>query len=275
MAFDLKLMRFCDHIQVEDRFLEPDGRTIKLLAPMSNSFLTRLFRNDTEVKKDIQITVNGRVVINPYAWTVTVDPGSSSDYYNQPVPKSLIETRKSIYLNNVSEVKDDLWRVQYQTMPEYCRKCHNISVIDDMAFSVGRLSVVRDAEKLGQDLRKMVITKKTSNRFHQWYGTYFVDYIGRGFAGSLSLSQLYSELNDGIANLIRLQEQQMAFQFLTKGERVKRLLNMNISRLEGDPTFVEVVVNLETEAGEKIEISTLVNIKKGPLYFSDTNFNRL
>ena len=275
MAFDLKLTRFCNHIQVEERFLEPDGRTIKLYAPMSNAFLTRVFRNDVEVKKDAQITVNGRVIDNLYAWSVIVDPGNSSDYYNQPVSKSLIETRKSIYLNNVSDVKDDLWRVQYQTMPEYCRKCHNLSVIDDMVYSVGRLAVVRDAEKLGQDLRKMVVTKKNSNKYHLWYGTYFVDYIGRGFAGSLSLSQLYSELNDGIANLIRLQEQQMAFQYLTKGERVKRLLGMNISRLEGDPTFVEVKVDLETEASEKISISTLVDIRKGPLYFSDTNFNRL
>ena len=143
----------------------------------------------------------------------------------------------------------------------------------DIKFNnLGKAVVVRDEQKLIQDIETMVTTVLGSNPFHKSIGTNIKSLIGQKVFDLRSIrAQLSKEIVDGINKYVNMQDKQIEFQTVTAKETFFKLLN-----IEADPTREDVPslwnINITFQ---NLEGSVLVDeVDVGPLTLNEILFGK-
>lgn len=238
MTFDFNYLTACDHTIRDRVFIEPDGRTIKVIYPMASTQV-RLFRNGLEILRDHGV----------YGWVLIKDLEGASDIYVSEIATTAEEAKRSVRLNSESKVLDDTWEVLYITPLEFCRKCSGTKILNDWSLDqAGRLKVVVNEEKLAQDLRKLLITIKASHLEHAWYGSTLPVLVGSRFIAGLDI-RLAAEIQEALERYVKVQTKQAFFQSLTPNEKIRELSGIKVSRGTGDNSDILLIeINIITDA---------------------------
>jgi phage baseplate assembly protein W len=118
----------------------------------------------------------------------------------------------------------------------------------------GTLQTVQDNEKLVQDVLKILLTSKGSNKIFRWYGSL----LGTRIIGNLlNASQLETEIarsvQESLSNLIALQQTQSRSQYVSAGEMIATIRGVSVLRDETDPRIYEIGVSVLTRKLNVIE----------------------
>jgi phage baseplate assembly protein W len=245
MAYDFKYIALCDHRIRDRRYIEPDGRTIKLNYPSSKPKIT-LLRNSSVVEQDDPL----------YGYFFELDQEGSSDFYNEDIPTSLDDRKRSVILNQESKSLDDLWEVYYTVPVDMCRKCQGTKVVMDWSFDrAGKLNKVIDEEKLAQDLKKLFLTIRSSHLEHPWYGTTLNGLISIKLLTGLDI-RIAAELQETLERFVQVQSKQSIFQDLSSREIVRELLNIDVRRGTGnDADSIYIDIALQTDAATNANVT--------------------
>lgn len=125
----------------------------------------------------------------------------------------------------------------------------------------GSLRTVSDNEKLRQDIVKILITELGENKFHPSYGSK-VGSIEIGHVPDQELLELdlSASTENSIRNLINLQRTQARRQFLTPGETIVDIVNINVERDLLDPRMYNVFISVLTQRLTLLTESVTVRI---------------
>lgn len=112
----------------------------------------------------------------------------------------------------------------------------------------GDLETVFDNKKLRQDIVKILLTRVGENKFHPSYGSK-VGALEVGFVPDRELIEmdLNSSVEDAIKYLIRAQQNQQKYQYLTPGEIIVGIKNINVERDLADPRMYNVNISVFTK----------------------------
>lgn len=116
----------------------------------------------------------------------------------------------------------------------------------DLVISGGDLRVVRDSEKLIQDLLKVSLTTAGSNPLFPWYGSYVSrTLIGSSLDSSITIQVAQSQLQTAIQNLKSLQEAQVkSGQRVSADEQINSIMDISINRNSNDPRLFDVKIKV-------------------------------
>ena len=235
MSFDLNLTTPCDHrIFRELTVLDSDARTLTLEMPVA-----------AEAPVKVYATEN---IVPPGMYTIANDD---------------LSMRKIIKFKDKWKSPTDYFETTYVTLPEYCSKCSGIRFIDDISYNVkGDLLTVRDEKLLMQNVEKFTVTRTGSNSFHAFVGTGLVGLIGSKITNAEFLnSQIKSEET---RTLQKLQELQTTYQAtgrtVTKGELLKSVENIQVTRDADDPTIFRMDVAVMSVSGKTVEFTQYLKV---------------
>lgn len=112
------------------------------------------------------------------------------------------------------------------------------------------LAVVRDTDKLVQDIKKMVRTPLGGNPFFPWYGspvskTLIGNPLNMTMLGTISSDQLRSSLTT-LQKLQKIQAQKG--QVVTAAEMLAAVQDVDINRNSVDPRYIRVTIKALTRA---------------------------
>lgn len=112
------------------------------------------------------------------------------------------------------------------------------------------VAVVRDTDKLVQDIKKIARTPLGGNPFFPWYGspiskTLIGNPLGMTVLGTIASSQLRSSLTT-LQKIQKIQAQ--SGQVVTPAEMLAAVQEVKIERNQVDPRFVRVVIKALTRA---------------------------
>ena len=131
----------------------------------------------------------------------------------------------------------------------------------DIYFSSsGSLNLVSKNSKLRQDMLKIILTEIGENKFHRGYGS-AIGKLSIGTAAGKDLVELdlKSSVENAIRKLMSLQKAQSSRQYLSPGEIIVSIVNIDAGRDSLDPRMYNVFVSVLT--GELTEIRELVTVK--------------
>lgn len=132
----------------------------------------------------------------------------------------------------------------------------------DIVFNKdGDVSTVFDNAKLRQDIVKILLTKPGENKFHPLYGSNTgALQVGHIADQALLELDLSSSAEDAIRYLIRLQQQQQKYQYLTAGEIIVGIKNISVVRDLLDPRMYNIFISVYTKNLTTIEETIPVRI---------------
>jgi len=118
----------------------------------------------------------------------------------------------------------------------------------------GALAVVRDSEKLKQDVLKIIITPLGGNIGHPWYGSNVgLTMIGNIFDKDFTLDTATAQLQNAIETLQIIQKTQAQTQSVTAAESIMVVKDVYINSNPTDPRILEVKVTVLSGALTPIE----------------------
>ena len=134
-------------------------------------------------------------------------------------------------------------------------------VSGDLVLDQGDLRVVRDSEKLIQDLLKIALTSAGSNPLQPWYGSFISrTLIGSPLTTSIIVQVAQSQLQNAIENLRTLQQSQVkSFQNITPDEQINSILDISINRNQNDPRVFDVRIKVLSKGFKPITTAFTVN----------------
>jgi phage baseplate assembly protein W len=125
----------------------------------------------------------------------------------------------------------------------------------------GDLDVVLDNEKIRQDIIKILLTKLGENKYHTYYGSSLGALeIGGVPDREIVEGDLLRMTEESMAVLMRLQSNQAGIQYITPGETIVDILNVDIDRDVSDPRGYNVSVTVLTRKLTKVTESVTVRI---------------
>jgi hypothetical protein len=133
---------------------------------------------------------------------------------------------------------------------------HGMLVLD----TNGDLSRVDKAEKLLQDILKMLITPLGTNYFAPWYGSAAGNVIGNildnNFAASLTSSQIRASLE----TLSKMQAIQAKNQYLSPEEQIAAIRESTFRQNTVDPRYISIVASVVNKAFQQVNTTLDVAI---------------
>lgn len=120
--------------------------------------------------------------------------------------------------------------------------------------SDGSIKTVRNTEKLKQDILKISLTPLGSNPFHQWFGnTLTTRVIGKMLDASQIDTETKTALQEGISNIIALQQAQSKFQFVSPAEQIAAIKQIQVIRDQSDPRQFQIYILILTKLLTTVE----------------------
>ena len=228
------------------------------ILPLYQSFNETFY--DT-LNNSVYVTVNGEKVqvleLDPEKGYVKISYKPQKDdivlvtYYYQALP----------YSDRIS--------IDYVTTQEYCNKCQgNADLSDYIVDNVGNYVKVEFEEKLIQDLKKIVITVKGSDKNATWYGTIFNTIVGLKQIPNYLKTRISSEIISALSNLKNAQIQQEQYQEVSDEEFLDYIKNITVNVSEIDSSYYTATVSVVNQAGRaySAENINLNNSAKRKLY---------
>jgi len=165
-----------------------------------------------------------------------------------------------------TQKNSDRITIDYGTSLEYCVKCQgNSDLADYLVDSLGEYVTIEREEKLIQDLKKISITIKGSDKVATWYGTVFNTIIGTKQLPSYLKTRIAGELISALSNLKNAQIQQEQYQEVSDEEFINFIRNIEVTISDVDITYYTATVNVVNQAGKEYEATidlTQLNSKK-------------
>jgi len=238
MSYDSKIQNKCDHRINWDRSeLNSDRRTVQLTRPVA-------------AVSSVSLRINN-IVIDPNLYGVVTE--------RAPLSLALKSSIRVEYI-----VKD--WRplieVSYVTYANNCPKCLALNTVDDVVYTAsGDIKMVKKEYLLLQVLEKAIVTKVTSNPFHDWYGTGLHSLIGTKITDmSFIRTKIIDQVSSAIEKIKTVQKQYVASnRKVESGELFGQLLSLTVDPTE-DPTMVAVSVVFTAQSGQTLEYSQLIDL---------------
>ena len=156
--------------------------------------------------------------------------------------------KKEMYFNGVADIS-------YLTEKDNCRRCSGTGVENDFRYSEkGDIKTIKDHNLLYQSISKVLLTEISSNPYHIWYGSNAMTLIGRKVSSSV-VQSLKSSVRDALSSFKNVQDQQASVQNLTLKERLRRVINIEVSTIGEDETSYLVSVVVESMSSEQVSIN--------------------
>lgn len=161
-----------------------------------------------------------------------------------------------------SEQSSDIISVDYLVSINKCRKCKRTGQVNDFDHDkLGETIIVQKEQKMLQDLLKMTLAIKGSNKAHPWRGTSFMSFLGTTRLSSYYETKFKGELIELGEKIKDLQTQQAQYQQVDNEEFFSFLDNITVQQSSIDPNFYEINADVISQAGTSISLDT-------SLYFS-------
>jgi len=128
--------------------------------------------------------------------------------------------------------------------------------------SNGDIATVENGEKLTQDLLKILTTEIGANSFFPAYGSPITQsMIGRAFDQVFFKSIADSQLRFSVANLQRLQAEQMKNnQVVTAQEQIAAIQSVDVNQNDIDPRFFNINLVVVSKAFRRVPASFSVSL---------------
>lgn len=132
----------------------------------------------------------------------------------------------------------------------------------DIPIKNGSLVLVRDQEKLVQDILKLLFTETGELKAHPWYGTPMLSKaIGSAFDYELLQREVVSAIQYGLNNLKVLQDlQERDNQYVSPREKLSKIGLVEVIFDPNDKRKMIVKIEVATRSNELITESFVVNI---------------
>jgi hypothetical protein len=180
-------------------------------------------------------------------WSLVYDPSTLSD-----------RPTRLIVFDRPLRSASDYAEISYTTLRQDCRRCGGAGVENDWRYgTTGEVVQVRDEALLIQELQKLFVTVRGSNRFHPQYGTGLIESVGKklvlqGFAQNLIVNDLYESFSRW-QEIKRKQEEQVG-QEVTDAEFPFRLLRATVAQNQDDPTVINVSLTIQSRSRKTLQI---------------------
>lgn len=150
-----------------------------------------------------------------------------------------------------------VFKLTYSTIQRRCRRCQTFGIENDYRFDQqGRALLIGNENLLNQALLKILTTRRGSNPFHTFYGSILLDQIGQK-----ALSGTAVAINEDVLRTLdtfkRLQTVQGRFQNITAKERLARVLSVNVTPKQDDPTVFKINIVGTNASGDPVSITTV------------------
>jgi len=238
MSQEVAIFRICDHFVTEDLlFINSDFQSISINRPIGS-------QKNFELKRDgFVIPTTSR----NYGYSLAIDPNNNA--------------LQVVQFKKLQQSSDDFFELSYYTVQGWCPKCNTLNVYFDWVFdNSGRLVLIKNEQKLLQDVIKGTLTIEGSNTYHTWYGTVLQSLIGGKIANFPNLQVLLgNDVRDFINNLKSLQAKQALIQTVTPQEMINNLVSINVSQNPANPDLVEISIIISNVAGDVREITRVIN----------------
>jgi hypothetical protein len=182
-------------------------------------------------------------------WSLVIDPSTSVS----PRPTRLIVFDEPLKGYN------DFVQVSYTTQYQDCRRCGGLNYENDWRYgNTGETANVTDEALLLQETQKLMFTRRGSNPFHTWYGTYIVDTVGKKIAnGSILQNQIVTDITTTFTRWqsIKQQQETVVGQYLSDEEYPYRLLQTTVTQDTSDPTLLYVSMTIQNRSTKPIQIT--------------------
>jgi len=212
MSIDSKIENICDHqINEEQLEIDPDLKTLRIPRTLGS--------------RDVLLRVNG-FPIEPdndlFGWSIQNDE------------ISLFTKRSKLVFKNKRKSIDDFYVVTYFSQPKFCPKCQGLRVLNDEGYTkLGKISTVKNEEKLLQEVKKGLATFLGSNPFHLWIGTQIHTMIGtKIFNVDLIRARIVEEVSKYLEKYIDVQLQQGGYQEVTAREAFGHIISIEVEPLD-------------------------------------------
>lgn len=212
MSIDSKIENICDHqIHEEQLEISIDLKTIRIPRTMSSKNVT-LFINGYKIPADHA----------KFGWSIQNDE------------TAMYTKRSKLVFNNKRKSLDDFYTLSYQSVAKFCPKCKGLQVHNDEEYtSLGKIKLVKNEEKLLQEVKKGIATHLGSNPFHQWIGTQIHTLVGsKVFSVDLIKGKVIEEVTRYLERYIDVQIKQGNYQEVTAREAFGQILSLE---MEPDP----------------------------------------
>lgn len=251
MSQEISIFRTCDHYVTEDlTFINSDYRTITISRLIGNqrSFIVK--RNGFDIDPDSE----------QFGFSLERDPTYVDQYgYGNSGPQG---QRLMLKFKKRQKSNDDFYELSYYTTVGWCPKCNSLSIYFDWVFDDrGRLFMIKNEEKLIQDVIKGTLTVKGSNTYHTWYGTILDTLIGgklANFSSSQGISSqrnlqvlLGNDVTTFLNNLKKLQLQQKSVQTVTDKELLDQIILISVQQNPQNPGLVEISIKISNVDASK------------------------
>ena len=125
----------------------------------------------------------------------------------------------------------------------------------------GKLAVVRDSEKLKQDILKLIVTPIGGNKANPWYGSDANKFlIGNIYDLDFAKDAATEQLRSAIENLKTLQQQQLKTQFISAAESIAAINDIYINTNAADRRALEVKISILSFALTALEVNFLIKL---------------
>lgn len=116
----------------------------------------------------------------------------------------------------------------------------------DLVIKNGNIQLVKDSEKLIQDILKLCVTTAGTNPLQPWYGSFLSrTLIGNAMDTSILVQISKSQLNTALDNLKNLQAIQVkSFQKVSADEQIGSILDISVSRNSVDPRLYNIQIKV-------------------------------
>lgn len=131
-------------------------------------------------------------------------------------------------------------------------------LIDDL----GQLSLVRNINKVAQDVIRVITTTKGSDPLNTAYGiSSLTRAIGAMQATGTLAATLEAEITTSLNNLIAEQDRLALIQTLTTAERIQQIDSVVVTLEPADPRQLNVAISMTLESLEPITLSTSLQLQ--------------
>jgi phage baseplate assembly protein W len=208
----------------------------------------------------VELSINGFLIEDPtnetYGFVLVRDP------------TAVDKTTRMIQFRRIRKATDEIYEVTYYTRSTECRRCHGLKIENDFQYdSNGNLILVKNEEKLVQDIRKIVLTSLGSNPFHTWYGTSIPDLIGSKITNAgIVRSKIEGDIRTALNRYDDIQRKQIrALGNLTNAsvdarERFGQLLKLDVQQDFVEPTAYNITILFSNRSSELLTVNTTLSV---------------
>lgn len=120
--------------------------------------------------------------------------------------------------------------------------------------SGGDVELVRNTDKLVQDVLKIILTPQGSNKYYVWYGSVITSkVVGEVLGSYYTKLEITRAIQESLGNLMTMQQTQALYQYVSPEETIAAINYIDIGRDETEPRQYNILVSVLTRKMTALE----------------------